>query len=239
MILVALRKFAVDQRRLLAIDGRRVTVIVSRAMQDARAVGIHPQDFRILLRHPRGTRPAGRGENGKHAVLGEVVHHPIEPIEGESALLGFERGPREDADGHRIAVRQLHQPQVFLQHLGHVQPLLGIVIAAMQEMRTLRVDRRIALRHCDNSANTFRPRAFRRVFNNPALLRQLVANLVGALEILRLARCLTFFDQLLNFGRNVGFRRHPETENLVQPLPCRQGSPPLRRATTSACLFRE
>ena len=203
MILVALGQLAIDKRRLLTIDSLRVAMIVARAMINAGAVGVHAQYFRVFLGHPRGTCTAGPPEYRERAILREAVHHAVEPAERKLPLLRFEGRPREDADGHRVAVRQLHQAHVFLQDFGLVQPLVRIVVATMEEMRTLRIDRWIALSHGTDSTDAFGPWTFRRVFNHPALLRQLIANLVRTLEILGLAGSPPLLDKLLNFGGNV------------------------------------
>ena len=100
----------------------------------------------VLLGHPARLSAAWRREEGVVAVGGEAVHDVVEPGELEAALFGLEGGPREDADGEGVAARLLHQAEVLFEDGGLVEPLLRAPVAAVQDVREPRDDRRIAIR---------------------------------------------------------------------------------------------
>ena len=134
---VALGERAVDSPDLLAVDGRRGAVVVPAAPEVAlRRDGlrpVHAEDLGILLRHPRGAGAGGRGKDDRHAALGAAVHHVVEPAELVAALLGLERGPGEDADGDRVDPGEREEAEVLVEDAGHVAPLVGVVVAAVEE----------------------------------------------------------------------------------------------------------
>src|SRR5205807_1012412 len=72
------------------------------------------------------------------------------------------------------------------------------------------------------SAGTLRARAFGRVLDYPPLLRELIANLIRSLKLFGLAGSLAFFNELLNFRRNVRLRRHPKPKHRIKMLPSRE-----------------
>ena len=132
MVLVALGELAVHDRHLFAVDRRGETVVVPCAVKVAVAVRTHPKDLRVLVRHPGRSRAARRREHGVCALGGKPVHDIVHPVESEPAFLRFKRRPGEDADAHGVAAGELHEPEVLVDDLRHVQPLVGVVVAAVQ-----------------------------------------------------------------------------------------------------------
>ena len=127
----------VDLADLLAVDGGRGAVVVAAAPEVAlRRDGlrpVHAEHLRVLLRQPRGPGAGGRGEDDRHAARGAAVHHVVEPAELVAALLGLERGPGEDADGDRVDPGEREEAEVLVEDAGHVAPLVGVVVAAVEE----------------------------------------------------------------------------------------------------------
>ena len=137
VLAVARRERRVDLRDLLAVDGRREAVVVAAAPEVAlrrdRLRPVHAQHLGVFLRHPRGAGAGGRGEDDRHAARGAAVHHVVEPAELVAALLGLERGPGEDADGDRVDPGEREEAEVLVEDARDVAPLVGVVVAAVEE----------------------------------------------------------------------------------------------------------
>jgi len=69
------------------------------------------------------------------AARREAVEDRVEPGQLEAALLRLERRPREDADRERAATGLLHEREVLLDDGGLVQPLVGVPVAAVEQVR--------------------------------------------------------------------------------------------------------
>ena len=104
------------------------------AFAEVRAVEhfVDAEHLRVFLGHPRRARAAWRGQNGIDAVLVKVFDHIAEPAEGVRPLFRFEGSPGENRQGDAVNVRLLHQLDVACQNIGPVEPLVGIVVAAVQ-----------------------------------------------------------------------------------------------------------
>ena len=87
------------------------------------------------------TRAGRRREDDRQPARGAAVHHVVEPAELVAALLGLERGPGEDADGDRIDPGEREQAEILVEDAGHVAPLVGVVVAAVEEEGELGVER--------------------------------------------------------------------------------------------------
>ena len=98
------------------------------------AVRSHLAHLVVLLHEPLGHRAAGRGENGINAVFIKPVNDPSQPAEMILALCRFQLRPGKNAQGNAVYMGLLHQPDVFLQHPGAVQPLIRIVVSSVQKM---------------------------------------------------------------------------------------------------------
>lgn len=59
----------------------------------------------------------------------------VEPVETVVAVGGGVAGPGEDPDREKVAVRQLHQAEVLVDHLRGGLPLVGVVVAAVEQLR--------------------------------------------------------------------------------------------------------
>ena len=101
------------------------------------AVRPHLTHLVVLLHEPLGHRAAGRGENGINAVFIKPVNDPSQPAEMILALRRFQLRPGKNSQGNAVYMGLLHQPDVFLQHPGAVQPLIRIVVSSVQKMRVI------------------------------------------------------------------------------------------------------
>ncbi len=120
-------------------------MVVPPAEEVALPVGADAQHLRVLPRQPGRARAARRRQHRHTAVSSDQIHHPVEPVEIELPLGGFQARPGEDAHRHRITVGELHQAHILFPYLGG--PLVRIVVAAMKEHRQLRRNRRIFFDH--------------------------------------------------------------------------------------------
>ena len=131
----AARKRLVDLLHLLAVDGRGVAVVMARAEELARAVGVDAHHLGILLREPRGPCAAGRGEIDGDSGGIEAVDDLLHPVEVVAPFLGLQRAPGEDAQRDDVDVRLLHELDVPREDVGAVKPLVGVVVRAVVKGR--------------------------------------------------------------------------------------------------------
>ena len=131
----ALGELCIHRTDLFTVDRRGIAVIVAAALQIADAVGADAADLRILVRHPDGLCAGGRCQNGIDAVGIELVDDIGEPVELIVALMRLQCRPCEDADGDAVDMRLLHVFNILREDLRGIQPLLRIVIAAVEQMR--------------------------------------------------------------------------------------------------------
>ena len=130
---VALRQAEIHLPHLAAVHGGGEAVVVPSAEVEPLIVIVHPQDFRVLLRHPGRARAAGGGQDDVNAALPQAVDHLVQPGEVIHAVLDLQARPGENADGHRVDVGLVHHFHIALQDVGAIQPLVGIIVAAVQE----------------------------------------------------------------------------------------------------------
>ena len=131
----AARERLIDSLHLLAVDGRGVAVVMARAEELARAVGVDAHHLGILLREPRRPCAAGRGEVDGDSGGVEAVDDLLHPVEIVAPFLGLQRAPGEDAQRDDVDVCLLHQLNVALEDVRAVEPLVGMVIRAVIEGR--------------------------------------------------------------------------------------------------------
>ena len=118
-------------------------MIVPGAVQDAPAILIDAQHFRVFLAHPGRTRTRRRRQDGDAAVFVQQVHDLIEPSKVIPAFFRFERRPGKNADGKSVAVGQPGQAHVFSPDLFQMAPLVRVVVAAVQHVGKSRDDGRV------------------------------------------------------------------------------------------------
>jgi len=147
VVAVAFRQLRVDLCELLPIDGGAPAMIVPPMIGFPEPVFIHPADFRMRLCQPGGFRAARRGEDDVKLMLGHAVHDPVEPVEMINAGSRLERGPTEDSDGKRVASGFFHQLEVAVDDLRGVEPLIRVIISAVEHFHRVPDDWTILL-HC-------------------------------------------------------------------------------------------
>ena len=98
------------------------------------ALGIYPQHFGIFFRQPVGPGTGGSGKDDLSAVIADTLDGRIQKGEIIFSLPGFQLCPGEDAHRHLIAVCQLHQAHIFIPHGLVVDPLLRIIVRAVNEV---------------------------------------------------------------------------------------------------------
>ena len=97
-------------------------------------VPLHPADLRVPLAHPHGLGARGRGQHGVDAVFIQIVNDLFQPVKVVNALLGLQLGPGENAHGHAVDVGLFHQADILLQDVGAVQPLVRVVVPAVEHV---------------------------------------------------------------------------------------------------------
>ena len=135
MIGEAFGELCIDLPDLFAVDRRGIAVIVSAALQIADALCTDAANLRIFFCHPRGFCAGGRRQNGIDAVGIELVDDVCEPVELIVAFMRFEGRPGEDADGNAVDICLFHLFDILREDIGTVEPLLRIVVAAVEHMR--------------------------------------------------------------------------------------------------------
>ena len=108
-------------------------MVVPSPLEIPAAIRFHPEDLRVLLRHPAGLCAAGRGKHRVDAVFVQMLNDLIQPLEGVYPLRRLQRRPGEDAHGHAVDACLLHQPDILLQHLRCIQPLLRVIVRPVEQ----------------------------------------------------------------------------------------------------------
>ena len=94
---------------------------------------VDPQHLRIFLCQPPGSGTGRRREYYGNAVLIQMIDdflHPVKPID---SLLRFQKRPGKNSQRNGIDSRLLKTLCILLQNLRMIQPLLRIVISAMEQ----------------------------------------------------------------------------------------------------------
>ena len=131
----ALGQCAVDPLNEFTVGGGGKAVVVTTSVEVAHSVRPHPQYLGVALAHPCRPCAAWRGQKHRNPGFVQPIQHFFQPVKGKPPILGLQRRPGEYAYTHQIAARQLHQAYVLLKYIGPVQPLVGVVVAAMSEKR--------------------------------------------------------------------------------------------------------
>ena len=146
----ALCKALIHLAGLLSVHGGCIAVVMARAGKVAHTVILHTANLLILFAHPKRLCTGRCGQHGINAVFVEIVDDLLQPVEVVFALIRLQMCPGENTDRHAVDIRFLHQLHVLLENLGIAQPLFGIIIAAMQQLRKFR---------CKGSHNKIPPSA--------------------------------------------------------------------------------
>ena len=152
MMRIPLRQRRVHLPYLAAVNRAGQAMIVPSAEVVALVVLIHAQDFGVLLRHPRRTRARRRCQNDVDAAAPQPVDDFVQPREVVHAVLRLQPRPRENRNRHTVHMCLMHQLDVLFQNLRMIQPLVRVIVAAVQENReTRRRGRRVGCCHAMTS----------------------------------------------------------------------------------------
>ena len=133
VIAETLSQLAVDDCHFFTVDRRSVAMILAAVVQFAHAVAAHTAHLGVFLGQPGRSCGAGRCQNGRDAVCVQVVDDIGQPVQVELALLRLERGPGEHAQRNHVDVCFFHQFHIFGKDIRAVQPLLGVIISAVEK----------------------------------------------------------------------------------------------------------
>ncbi|MNI19512.1 hypothetical protein D3C73_729490 [compost metagenome] len=140
VIRITFSQLAVHDGYLLSVHRRGVTMIMAPSLKVAYPILLYPQNLGVFLGHPGRSGTARRCEPGIDAILRECIQYAVQPFKGERTFLRLQCGPGKDAYSHHVAFGQLHQTDVFFQHLGGMLPLIRVVIRSMHKSRQLGAD---------------------------------------------------------------------------------------------------
>lgn len=88
----------------------------------------------IFVGKPRGAGAAGSGKDHLSSCRIDIIQRLVQKGKVKPSLLGLQCRPGKDAHAHFIAVSKPEQAHIFLQHLGLVLPLVGIIVAAVEHV---------------------------------------------------------------------------------------------------------
>ncbi len=108
-------------------------MIMAFAVRFAQAISVHTTDFGVLLGEPRGLGSTRRRQDHVVARLRHAVHDRVQPAEVEPPLFPFVARPSEDADREGVAASKWHQSKIFVDHFRVFEPLVGVVVAAVED----------------------------------------------------------------------------------------------------------
>ena len=151
MMRIPLRQRRVHLPHFAAVNRAGQAVIVPSAKMVALIVLIHAQDFGVLLRHPRRTRARRRCQNDVDAAAPQPVDDFVQPREVVHAVLRLQPRPRENRNRHTVHMCLMHQLDVLFQNLRMIQPLVRVIVAAVQENREARRRGRCFCHRADSS----------------------------------------------------------------------------------------
>ena len=106
-------------------------MIVPHTASVSHAVFITAADFLIFLAHPKRLRAARRCKNGVYAVIVQAVDYLLKPVKIIYALLRLQFRPRENAQRYNIDVRAFHHLDITFYDFGAIEPLVGVIVAAV------------------------------------------------------------------------------------------------------------
>ena len=133
MLAVPLGQAGVHLPHLLAVNRGGDAVVVASSVEVALSGGEDPADLRVFFIHPGGSGPGGGCQDGIDAVLIEAVDGLVHPVKGIYALLRFQGGPGKDAQGDAVDAGFFHQLDILFQDIGAVQPLIGVIVPAVEQ----------------------------------------------------------------------------------------------------------
>ncbi len=123
----------VDDLHLPAVNRRRITMVMPSPEKRPVPRLVDAQHLRIFVRKPFRPCAGRRRENHGHPVLIQLIYNIFHPFKPEDSFLRLERSPRKDPHRYRIDMRCTHQLDILLQNLRMLQPLVRIVIAAIEQ----------------------------------------------------------------------------------------------------------
>ena len=95
---------------------------------------VDTQHFGILLCHPCRACAGGGSQDYVNAALPQPVNDLIQPGKVVHAILRLQPCPGKNGDGDTVHMRFLHQLHVFFQDVRPIQPLVRVVVPAMEKV---------------------------------------------------------------------------------------------------------
>ena len=122
----------VDDADFFTVERRGIAVVLAAVVQLPDAVCPDTAHLGVLVRHPCRARRTGGGQNGGNAVFIQVVNDIGQPVQLVHTLLRFQRRPREHPQRHRVDMGLFHQRNILCQNVRPVEPLLRVIVPAME-----------------------------------------------------------------------------------------------------------
>ena len=131
---VPFRQFAVDDSDPFPVAGRGEAAVLPRSPPLAVSGPVRPAAVRPALRQPGRLRGRRRRQEDFFPALCAALKHIVEPAEFEPVRFHFQLRPGEDRHRERVAVRLVHQFEIPVDRAGGGEPLVRIVVAAVQNL---------------------------------------------------------------------------------------------------------
>lgn len=135
VVRVATSQFGVHAPDMLAQGGSAPAKVVAVHRPFPVPFPVDTQAFGMLLGQPERERPARGRERCAKGFRRQPIHNLVEPVKFKYTRLGFELRPGKHPDAEGIAAGLVHEPKILLDNGGLVQPLIRVIVAAMEQAK--------------------------------------------------------------------------------------------------------
>ena len=129
----ALAQLHIDFPHLAAVVGAGQAVVVPFAEKAPAPLFVGAQHGGVFFGEPRGARAGGGGQVGIDSVVVQAADDVLQPGEIIFPVPLFKGAPCEDAQRNAVHVGFFHHFQVRLQNIRAVQPLVRVIVPAVEE----------------------------------------------------------------------------------------------------------
>ena len=109
-------------------------MIVTLAKVHLLVLTVDTQHLRVLLCHPCRACTGGGSQDYVNAALPQPVNDLIQPGKVVHAILRLQPCPSKNSNGNAVHMRFLHQLHVFFQDVRSIQPLVRVVVSAVEKV---------------------------------------------------------------------------------------------------------